>query len=120
MGVVGEMPPVAMLEVGDVMSASQVSWAFQRMHMRHDCFHEILRALGMIEAKSRHLNRIVPAANISKHPFGMSLCYHPERKYAKYKDFRRHGYGDWFVRIEDVHELRYAHVHFFVYGLRIL
>ena len=46
--VVGEMPPVAMLEVGDVMSASQVSWAFQRMHMLHHCFHQILRALGMI------------------------------------------------------------------------
>ena len=40
--VVGEMPPVAMLEVGDVMSAPQVSWAFQRMHMIHDCFHKRL------------------------------------------------------------------------------
>ena len=59
--VVGEMPPIAMLEVGNVMSASQVSWTFQRMHMIHDCFHQIFRALGMFHAKRRHVNRIVPA-----------------------------------------------------------
>ena len=100
-----------MLEVDDVMSASQVSWAFQRMHMIHDCFHHILRALGMIPAKRRHVNRIVPAGNRCDHPFGISLAYHPERNYPKYEGFRRHRYADSFVGMEGVHELSYAHVH---------
>ena len=118
--VVGEMPPVAMLEVGDVMSASQVGLAFQRMHMIHDCFHQLVRALGMIQAKPRHANLIVPAGNSCGHPFGISVGYHPERNQANYEGFRRHGYGDWFVGMEHVHELGYAHLCFIVYGLRIV
>ena len=120
LSVVGEMPPVAMLEVGVVMFTTQVSWAVQRMQMIHDCFHQLFRALGMIQATRRHANRIVPAGNSCDHPSGISLGVHPERNQAKYEGVRRLGYGDWFVGMEHVHELGYAHVHFCVYGLRIL
>ena len=120
LSVVGEMPPVAVIADGGVMSTSQVSWAFQRMHMIHDCFDQLFRALGMIQAKRRHVNRIVPAGNSCDHPFGIRLGFHPERNQAKYEGFRRLGYGDWFAGMEHVHELGYAHVHFCVYGLRIL
>ena len=117
LSVVGEMPPVAMLEVGVVMSTTQVSWAFQRMQMIHDCFHQLFRALGMIQAKRRHVNRIVPAGSSCDHSFGISLGFHPERNQAKYEGFRRLKYGDCFVGMEHVHELGYDHVHFCVYGL---
>ena len=114
------MPPVAMLEVGDVMPTSQISWAFQRMHMIHDCFSQLFRALGMTQAKRRHANRIVPAGNSCDHPFGISLGFHPEKSQAKYESVRRLGDGDWFVGMEHVHELGYDHVHICVYGLLIL
>ena len=88
--------------------------------MIHDRCHYILYALGMIRAERRHVNRIIPAGHSCDHPFGIRFAHHPERSQAKHEGLWRHAYGYWFVGVEHVDELSYAHVQSFVHGLRIL
>ena len=77
--------------------------------MIHDRFDQKLSALGMIRAERRHVNRIIPAGHRCDHPFGIRFAHHPEWSQAKHEGLWRHGYSDWFLWVEHVDELSYAH-----------
>ncbi len=120
MRAVGEMPPVSMFEVCDVMSASQVSWGIQMMHMIHDCFTNCSVHWAWSRQNGDMPTVLSQQETAATTHVASVLVFILKGTRPSTKVFRRQGYGDRFVGMEHVYELGYVHVHFFVHGLRIL